>query len=67
VEKPEDNTILRLPRYKWEDNIKKNFKRIGWNGLNYIHLAGNRDNKEAVMDKVIKKKKKKMCELLKKY
>jgi hypothetical protein len=54
VEKPEDNTTLRLPRYKWEDNIKKNLKRIGWYGVNYTHLAGNRVNRGAVMDKVIK-------------
>jgi len=53
VEKSEDNRTLRLPRYRWEDNIKMNLKRIGWEGVNYTQLAANRDNRRAVTDKVI--------------
>jgi hypothetical protein len=61
VEKPEDNTILRLLRYRWEDNIKTYLKRIFWEGVNYTLLAANRDNRRAVMGKVINLSVKKMC------
>jgi len=53
VEKPKDNGTLRLPRYRWEDNIKMYLKRVGWEGVNYTQLAANRDNRRAVMEKVI--------------
>jgi hypothetical protein len=36
--KPERKKLLRISRYKWEDNIKMAFGKVGW-----IHLAQDRD------------------------
>jgi hypothetical protein len=33
VRKPEGKRPLGRPRYGWVDNIKKNFREIGWGGM----------------------------------
>jgi hypothetical protein len=30
-------------RYRWKDNIKMNLREIGWDGVDWTHLAENRD------------------------
>jgi hypothetical protein len=36
VGKPEGKRPLERPRYKWEDNIKKDLQNVGWgNGLDW--------------------------------
>jgi hypothetical protein len=34
---------LRRPRHTWEDNIKMKLKEIGWDGMDWIHLAQDMD------------------------
>jgi hypothetical protein len=34
---------LRKPRRRWEYNIKKDLRKIGWSGMDWILLAENRD------------------------
>jgi len=34
---------LRTPRRRWEDNIKMNLREIGLEGVEWIHLAQDRD------------------------
>jgi hypothetical protein len=41
VEKPEGMRPLGRPRRKWDDNIKKNLREIGWGYMYWIHLAQN--------------------------
>jgi hypothetical protein len=39
VAKPEGKRPLRRPRHRWEDNIKMDFREIGWGGVDWMHLA----------------------------
>jgi hypothetical protein len=41
VGKPEGKRPLRRPRRKWEDNIRISFRFIGWEVVDWIHLAQN--------------------------
>jgi len=34
---------LGRPRRRWEDNIIKDLREIGWEGLEWIHLAQDKD------------------------
>jgi hypothetical protein len=34
--------IRRRPSHRWEDNIRMNFREIGWVGVDRIHLAQDR-------------------------
>jgi hypothetical protein len=41
--KPEGKRLLERPRHRWEDGIKTDLREIGWEGVEWIHLAQNRD------------------------
>jgi hypothetical protein len=41
VGKHEGKRSLRIPRHRWEDNIRMDFRERGWKVV--IHLAENRD------------------------
>jgi hypothetical protein len=41
VGKPEGKRPLRIPRRKWEDNIKMDLRKIEIDGANWIRLAQN--------------------------
>jgi hypothetical protein len=41
-EKPEWKRLLRRCISRWEDNIKVEFREIGWD-VHWIHLAQNSD------------------------
>jgi hypothetical protein len=43
VGKSEGKRPLGRPRRIWEDNIKMDVKDIGWEGVDWIHLAQDRD------------------------
>jgi hypothetical protein len=43
VGKPEGKRPLRRPRRRWVDNIKMDLKEIGWNGMDCIDLAQDKD------------------------
>jgi hypothetical protein len=43
VGKPEGMRLLGRPRHRWEDNIKMDLREIGWEGVNWMHLAQDRD------------------------
>jgi hypothetical protein len=49
---PEGKTCRR-PRYRWEDNIRIDFREIGWEGVDWIHLSEDRDTWQAVMNLVM--------------
>jgi hypothetical protein len=54
VVKPEGKRPLGRPRYRWEESIKMNLREIGWSGMDWIHLAHDRDNWLALVYTVIK-------------
>jgi hypothetical protein len=43
VGKPEGKRPLRKPRYRLEDNIKMDFREIVWDGVDWIHMAQDRN------------------------
>jgi hypothetical protein len=43
VGQPVGKRPLGRPRRKWVDNIKMDLREIGWDGMNWIDLAQNRD------------------------
>jgi hypothetical protein len=53
VGKPEGRTPLGRPRRKWEDNIKMDLREIGWRGMDWIHVAQDRDQWRALVNTVM--------------
>jgi hypothetical protein len=43
VSKPEGNRSHGKPRCRWEDNSRMYIREIGWEGVDWIHLAQERD------------------------
>jgi hypothetical protein len=43
---------LRRPRCRWED-ISVDIKEMGWEGVDWIHLAQDRDQWQAVVNTVM--------------
>jgi hypothetical protein len=52
VGKPEGRRPLERPRRRWEDNIKMNFREVGW-GMDWINLAQDWDRLRAVVNAVM--------------
>jgi hypothetical protein len=52
VGKPEGKKPLGRPRRRWEDNIKMDLQELGW-GMDWIHLAQDRDRWRAVVNTVM--------------
>jgi len=43
VGKPEGRRSLRIPRRRWNDNIRMELREVEWYGVDRIHLAQDRD------------------------
>jgi hypothetical protein len=43
AEKPEGKRPLGRPRRRWVNNIKIDLREIGWDGMDWIDLAQDRD------------------------
>jgi hypothetical protein len=50
VGKPERKRPLGRPRRRWADNIKIDFREIGWDGVDWIELVQDRDNWRALVN-----------------
>jgi hypothetical protein len=53
VGKPEGKRPLRGPRRRWVDNIKMDLREIGWDGMDLIELAQDRDQWRALVNTVM--------------
>jgi hypothetical protein len=53
VGKPEGKRLLGTPRRRWVDNIKMDLREIGWNGMDWIDLAQDRDQWRALVNTVM--------------
>jgi hypothetical protein len=53
VGKPEGKGPLERPRRRWEEGIKMDLREIGWRGVEWIHLAQDRDRWWAVVNAVM--------------
>jgi hypothetical protein len=52
VGKPEGKRPLGRPRRMWVDNIKMDLGEIGWDGMDWIELAQDRDQWRALENTV---------------
>jgi hypothetical protein len=43
VGKPGGKIQVRRPRCRWETDVKVDLRKIGWDGMQWIHLAKDRD------------------------
>jgi hypothetical protein len=48
VGKPDGKRPLGRPRRRWVDNIKMDLKEIGWDCMDWIDLAQDRDQRRAM-------------------
>jgi hypothetical protein len=53
VERPEGKRPLRIPRRRWEDNIKLDLREIGIDGANWIRLAQDKVQWRAFMNTML--------------
>jgi hypothetical protein len=53
VGKPEGKRPLGRPRRSWVDNIKADHREIGWDGMDWIELAKDRDQWRALVNTVM--------------
>jgi hypothetical protein len=52
VGRTEGRRPLGRPRRRWEDNITKNLREVGWGGMNWIDLVEDWDRWRAVVNAV---------------
>jgi hypothetical protein len=53
VRKPEGKRPLERSSRRWEDGIKMDLRETGWEGVEWIHLAQDRDRWRAVVNAVM--------------
>jgi hypothetical protein len=53
VGKPEGNRPLGGHGRTWEDNIRMDLRKIGWDGMDWIDLAQDRDQWRVLVNTVI--------------
>jgi hypothetical protein len=54
VAKPEGKTPLRRPKCRCVDNIKMDLREIGWDGVDWIDMAQDRDQWRALVKTILK-------------
>jgi hypothetical protein len=53
VGKPEGKRPLGRPRHRWVDNIKKDLRETGWDGMGWIDLAQDKDQWRVLVNKAM--------------
>jgi hypothetical protein len=53
VGKPERKAPLRRPRRRWVNNVKMDLREIGWDRVDWIGLAQDRDQWRALVNTVM--------------
>jgi hypothetical protein len=51
--KPEGKRPLGSPRLRWNDNIKMDLQEVGFEGMDWIDVAQNRDRLRALVNTVM--------------
>jgi hypothetical protein len=52
IGEPEGKRPLGRPRHRWEDNIKMDLKEMGWEGVDWLHVAEDRDQWWALVNMI---------------
>jgi hypothetical protein len=53
VAKPGGRRPIESPRRMWEDNIRMELREIGWDGVDWIDLAQDRDKCRALVNTIM--------------
>jgi hypothetical protein len=53
VGKPEGKRPFGRHRRRWETNTRMDHREIGWEGVDWMHLIGDRDQWRALLNTVI--------------
>jgi hypothetical protein len=53
VGKPEGKRPLGRPKRRWVDNIKMDLREIGWDGVDWMYMAQDRDQWRALVNTVL--------------
>jgi hypothetical protein len=53
VGRPEERQQLGRLRHRWEDNIKMALQEVGWEGMDWIELAQDRDRWRTLVNAVM--------------
>jgi hypothetical protein len=53
VGKPEGKKLLGRPRCRWMDNIKMYLREVGWDGVDWMNIAQDRDWWRALVSMVL--------------
>jgi hypothetical protein len=53
VPKHEGKMLLGRSRNRWEGKIRMDLREIGWEGVDWLHVAQNRDQWRAVVNTVM--------------
>jgi hypothetical protein len=53
VGRPEGRRPLERPRRRWEYNIKMDLQEVGWEGVDWIDMAQDRDRWRAIVNAVM--------------
>jgi hypothetical protein len=53
VGKPEGKRSLGRPRDRWVDNIRMDLLELGWNNVDWIYLAQDRNRWRALVNSVL--------------
>jgi hypothetical protein len=51
---PEGKRPLKRTRRRWVDNIKMDLREIGWDGMNWMDMAQDRDQWRTLVNTVLK-------------
>jgi hypothetical protein len=53
IEKPKGKRPLGRPRRRWEDGIRMDLREIGWESVDWIQLAQDRDRWRVLVNTVM--------------
>jgi hypothetical protein len=53
IGKPERKRPVRRSRRIWEDNIRMDLRKIGWEGVDWMHLAQDGEQWRALVNTVM--------------
>jgi hypothetical protein len=53
VGKSEEKKLQERPRRRWKDNIRMDLIEIGWGGMDWTDLAQDRDQRRALVNRVV--------------
>jgi hypothetical protein len=53
VRKSEGRRLLGRPMHRWENIIRMDFRKIEWEGVDWFHLAQDRDHWQRLVNTVI--------------